>query len=542
MPDNRSHILLSRRVVLWLCLVGLSALRATHAADEPTPTKRAKTVRLLTVGNSFSANATRHLGDLAKAGGHVLVHQPIVVGGASLELHWGRAALHEKDPQDPAGLYGKRSLKKQLSEQTWDFVTIQQASIKSHNVDTYRPFAKPLHDYIKQHAPQAEVLIHQTWAYRLDDPRFAVANPKPGEPATRADMYRQLTTAYTTIATELGVRRIPVGDAFFLADTDPQWGYQPDTKYDFKQKDPTILPDQTHSLHVGWRLTKQADGTRKLSMDGHHANSAGEYLGACVWYEVLFGESVVGNEFVTSGLDKADARFLQETAHKAVVASQTDASAKHAAVAKKIEQAHLEIWRRFVDEHGILLDFTDLDGSVNYPTPDECRNGKPNALGWWSPIENGAMFNGLYMDAALLRWERSRSDADAEKARRLMEGLLKLNSISDVKGFVGRGLSTDGKSHYAMGSNDQTLPWLVGLWRYWQSSLATEAEKTRIAKHLVETVEEIVRLDWKMPAEAPFGTRGSFSGFHFDEAARMLFTLRLMHVVTGDEKWPTLYR
>jgi len=27
--------------------------------------------------------------------------------------------------------------------------------------------------------------------------------------------------------------------------------------------------------------------------------------------------------------------------------------------------------------------------------------GKPNALGWWAPIENGAMFNGLYMDAAV---------------------------------------------------------------------------------------------------------------------------------------------
>lgn len=29
-------------------------------------------------------------------------------------------------------------------------------------------------------------------------------------------------------------------------------------------------------------------------MDGHHANLAGEYLGACVWYEELFGDSVVG--------------------------------------------------------------------------------------------------------------------------------------------------------------------------------------------------------------------------------------------------------
>ena len=48
-----------------------------------------------------------------------------------------------------------------------------------------------------------------------------------------------LTDAYTTIADELGLRRIPVGDAFYFADTDSQWGYLPDKSYDFQQKEPT---------------------------------------------------------------------------------------------------------------------------------------------------------------------------------------------------------------------------------------------------------------------------------------------------------------
>ncbi len=205
------------------------------------------------------------------------------------------------------------------------------------------------------------------------------------------------------------------------------------------------------------------------------------------------------------------------------------------------EQAHTELWRRFIDQYGIMIDFAGLDGNVSLPRPEECKAGKPNALGWWSPIENGAMFNGLYMDAAVNRWKRTKSGEDAAKARRLMEGLLLLNSISDVKGFVGRGVSTDGKSHYPMGSNDQTMPWFLGLWRYWESGIATEAEKTRIAKHLVKTAEEIVRLGWRMPAETPFGTRGSFEGFHFEEAARMLFTMKMLHAVTGDAKWHTMY-
>lgn len=205
------------------------------------------------------------------------------------------------------------------------------------------------------------------------------------------------------------------------------------------------------------------------------------------------------------------------------------------------EQAHSEIWRRFIDVQGIMLDFTDLNGTVSLPTPEECALGKPNALGWWSPIENGAMFNGLYMDAAVNRWRHSKSNADAAKARRLMEGLLRLNSISEVKGFVGRGLSTDQKSHYPMGSNDQTLPWFLGLWYYLDSGLATTEESTRITKHLVETAEVIVSLKWSMPAEPPFNTRGSFAGFSFDSAPRLLFVCKALHAITGDAKWEKLY-
>jgi GxxExxY protein len=46
-----------------------------------------KTVRLLTIGNSFSANATKYLADLAKGGGRTLVHRPLGIGGAPMEVH-----------------------------------------------------------------------------------------------------------------------------------------------------------------------------------------------------------------------------------------------------------------------------------------------------------------------------------------------------------------------------------------------------------------------------------------------------------------------
>lgn len=279
---------------------------------------QARTVRLLSIGNSFSRNATRHLGSLAEAGGHELIHHPIIVGGASLELHAVKAQKHEANHAD--GLYDdETSLKQRLREQPWDFVTIQQASLKSHDYNTYQPFGSWLADYIRQHAPHARLMVHQTWAYRADDPRFTEPPKSENQPVTRAEMHAGLTAAYEQLATDIKAGLLPVGDAFDLAERDPDWGFRVDKSFDFKKAKHPALPDQTHSLHVGWRWTKKDDG-HVLSMDGHHASLAGEYLGACVWYEVLFEEDCRGLGFVPEGLDAEYARFLRATAHRAVAA------------------------------------------------------------------------------------------------------------------------------------------------------------------------------------------------------------------------------
>ena len=303
----------------FLLLLTLSLAVQSVVGAEPEANGSSKTVRLLTIGNSFSQNATRFLSELAKAGGHELIHRPIVVGGASLELHTTKFQKNEQNAEDPAGRYANGlGLKEMLRAERWDVVTIQQASIKSHDVETYRPFAAQLANYVKEHAPQARLLVHETWAYRRDDPRFTDPSSKANEPATQEAMYRGLAAAYRSIAKELGAKLIPVGDAFQLADNDPKYGYRVDTTFDFRSAQAPALPNQAHSLHVGWRWQSPAKGEPRLAMDGHHANQAGEYLGGCVWYEVLFNESSVGNSAVPTSIDPGYAAFLQETAHRAV--------------------------------------------------------------------------------------------------------------------------------------------------------------------------------------------------------------------------------
>lgn len=300
-------------------LLALLALTVFAPAAEPPAASSGKTVKLLTIGNSFSANATHYLGDLANASGNKLVHRPLVIGGAAFDVHWAKVEKFEADPKDKAGQYTSgRGLQQELQADKWDFVTIQQSSIKSHDLSTYEPYARQLRDYIKKYAPGSELVIHETWPYRVDDPRFSVKAPKAGEPKTQAEMYEGLRNSYRATAKELGLQLLPVGDAFNLANTDPAWGYKPEA---IPSTVASIYPDllpQTHSLNKGYAWKADASGTQKIGMDGHHANTAGEYLGGCVWFEVMFGQSVIGNGYRPPGLSAEDAAYLQKTAHRAV--------------------------------------------------------------------------------------------------------------------------------------------------------------------------------------------------------------------------------
>ncbi|HWL10669.1 MAG TPA: DUF4886 domain-containing protein [Planctomicrobium sp.] len=309
------------RFVLML-LVGAMSLQGVIVNGAEPERSEPKTVHLLTIGNSFSRNATRFLEPLVTAGGHQLVHRPIIVGGASMELHATKALQHDADPDAKEGKYADgTSLKERLGEQRWDYVTIQQASRLSGTPSSYHPFAGQLRDYVKLHAPQAKLMIHETWAYREDDPWFVKPESGTSNPVTQEEMYNKLRASYFTIADELEAGVIPVGDAFHLATQDEKWKYRTDKTFDFSKAEFPQLPDQTYSLHTGWRWTTQ-DKTKKLQIDGHHANTAGEFLGACVFYETLYGDDVRKNAFVPKGFDPEFARFLKETAHQAVAAVQ----------------------------------------------------------------------------------------------------------------------------------------------------------------------------------------------------------------------------
>jgi hypothetical protein len=275
----------------------------------------ARTLRLFTVGNSFSENMTRCLPQLAREGGHELIIGKAVKGGCSFQQHWDAVEAWRANPDDPkAKIYkDNKSLQDQLGTAPWDIITVQQYSLHSSDLTTYRPAAPNLVAHLKALRPGAEIVLHQTWAYRVDADKFGLIAPKQNATNQR-EMYDHSRAAYWEIAAELGLRVIPSGDAMWRVGSDPTWGFKPDTTFNPKTAVYPALPNQTHSLHVGYRWSP----AKKLTKDANHANAAGEYLGALVWYGFLFNESPEKLTFVPAGVDAAFAAHLRKVAWQIV--------------------------------------------------------------------------------------------------------------------------------------------------------------------------------------------------------------------------------
>ncbi len=205
----------------------------------------------------------------------------------------------------------------------------------------------------------------------------------------------------------------------------------------------------------------------------------------------------------------------------------------------RVETAHAVMWDKFIGDDGLIHDYV---GAI--PTPEDCRLGRPNALGWWSPIENGPMFTGTYLAAICERARRSGAAADRDKAARLARGLLRCASVSDVPGFIARGMGTDGRCHYPLGSQDQTQPWFYGLHAYATSGLPDEPERQAVVAKMTEVADALHALDWKCPCDGAFAgqSRGDFKMFRHHGAVMYLSILKAMHEVTGDAVWAQRYQ
>lgn len=210
-----------------------------------------------------------------------------------------------------------------------------------------------------------------------------------------------------------------------------------------------------------------------------------------------------------------------------------------------MEPWHQALWGRFIGVDGVVLDYAGPGGEVDMPSPEDLRLGKPNALGWWGPGENGAFFTGLYLAGLCHRHGQSSNGRDKGQARVLARGLLSLARTHLGSGFVARGLGPDGASCYAVTSSDQIAPWFYGLWRYLQSGMPPTEERAEILGVFRKVAEGLHRGGWQIPTGPgmPAGsTFGNWVWKDFRGAPRLLFVCRVMADLTGEPVWAERYR
>ncbi|MFO7936187.1 MAG: DUF4886 domain-containing protein [Kiritimatiellia bacterium] len=255
-----------KKVYVELVFISLFAVTSLFAGN-------VKTVKILTIGNSFADNACTYLKPIAASVPDCRVeYAKANIGGCSLDKH---AALIRKCEADPTlkPYYKNYTLKELLQKDEWDAVTIQQVSHKSYKPDTFHPHADELVAFIKKNAPDAEILIHQTWAYAPDCKRLK------GFGIDRAEMHKRLTKNYNDLSEYFGGLRILKTEEAF-----------------------------TRSL----KTNPEIDIWNPK--DRFHASRRGCYLIGCVWFSELFGISPEKVTFVPEGIRPAVAARLRKAA------------------------------------------------------------------------------------------------------------------------------------------------------------------------------------------------------------------------------------
>lgn len=216
-------------------------------------------MEILAIGNSFSQDATRYLHRIARAAGVSLNITNLYIGGCSLERHYrnmlsGERAYMLECNGEKTGF--PVSLEEALYNRKWDVVTIQQVSSQSIDPETFKPYIFTLSDMIREYAPKAKLLLHETWFYEKESYRLTQELGFPSE----TTMLEKIQAAYRQIAAEIGADGvIPSGTLF--------------------------------------GKLREA-GIEKLHRDTFHASyGLGRYALGLLWYRCLTGNTVSDNAF-----------------------------------------------------------------------------------------------------------------------------------------------------------------------------------------------------------------------------------------------------
>ena len=276
-------------------------------------------MKVFFVSNSTCYYFTDELYGLLSAAGYEDVNLCLVyVSGCSLQQHHGFWKSGEGAYQfrvlnkNGLQIMEETSLESALRHLNWDIISFDNnaRSFASGDVQTSLSNAEPyfgeLYAAIKEQYPLSRYFWHEVWANEIGysmafkmetkEQRSQVHNAKKGVAQIMADTY--------------GVEIVPTGDA---------WE---------KVRDLELFSTPVAGIPVDkfTLCTRVQNGQIKDDYSHDGDMGGGQYLNACVWFEIITGESCVGNSFrpkyeflgVDCSLSEEKITILQNAAHEAV--------------------------------------------------------------------------------------------------------------------------------------------------------------------------------------------------------------------------------
>lgn len=269
--------------VLLLISACVGSFTATAEVKQP--------LKVLAIGNSYSNNTTEFVSKIAESMGYDIEATSLYYPGCSLKQH---VTKYENDIADYVLFVNGKTdwkyltLKQALENKQYDIITLQD-SPPAVNFSSFHteeePYLKKLYGYVKLHQPNAQIMMHETWAYCGETIRGG-GDYTQVYYESNAAMQEVLTENYRKAAELLGgIKVIQFGKAVNLA-----------------------VDEFGFSESINDRDTVYNDTIS-------HLNKTGSYLASCVWVETLTGADVRKATF-TANIECAD--ILKEIAHESV--------------------------------------------------------------------------------------------------------------------------------------------------------------------------------------------------------------------------------
>lgn len=296
---------------LYSCKKEVSVGEKTVRKDYPLQTPNRKVIKVFFIGNSFSNQATAYLQRIAEENEDTVIIGRAEVSSGSLKIHW-QSFLDHRDNALQGKIYSGKSLLELLASEEWDIVSLQQVSNYSCDESSYRPYLDSLIVCISNQLPKAEIVLHQTWAYRSDAKVFS--KTESGYIKSSKEMEEKLSSVYQKYGTYFKFRVVPTGNAFSAVSSTLKWSFVKDQSFNYANPVYPDLPKQENSLHLGYYY----DNNKVFTFDPNHCSTAGCYLGSLVWYRFLFLRELKNLQYKPNTLSNEFSRCLKEAAEQVI--------------------------------------------------------------------------------------------------------------------------------------------------------------------------------------------------------------------------------